>query len=159
MRECVCSPSNPFTSDSPLTHGVPSLVCPKTPCICCKTPCVCLFAVKLLAFPILQYSFGLRIHIFALNTFSFTRAQNLLTHSMGFRVRDEGTYSLARQIPLHPILLKPTAFPQSFALKLFVFVVKLPAFLLLEIPCLFPLKAFFTRPQNSPRSLKQWALG
>ncbi len=63
MRERIRSSSNPFTSDSPKTHCVPSLVC-------AKTARVCLFAVNLLAFPIRQYSSCLRI-----------RPQYLLVHS------------------------------------------------------------------------------
>ncbi len=80
MRELILPPY-PFALDSPQTHCVPSLVCSKTPCFCCETPCIsphsiafyspsnlfafdspqthCIlhsFALKLPAFPVLQYS-------------------------------------------------------------------------------------------------------
>ncbi len=122
MRESIRSSSNPFASDSPKTHCVPSLVCP-------KTPCVCLFAVNLLAFAFLLLN-SLRFHLSILLVIADSQIcpQHLLVHSclehftlahsMGFRERDEGTYSLVVQIPLRPIPLKPTAFPHLFALKL-----------------------------------------
>ncbi len=81
MRERNHSPSNPLAFDSPQTHCVPSLVCPNTPCV---SP--------------LQNSSCLLIHPQTLLVHSpselFTFA-----HTMGFRVSDEGTHSLAIKSP------------------------------------------------------------
>ncbi len=78
MRECIRSPSNPHAFDSPETHCVPSLVCP-------KTPRDCLFAVKFL-------------HLLPSKLLVFADSPSELftfAHTMGFRISDEGTRSLA----------------------------------------------------------------